>query len=263
MALKKFIKKMPFAEYGLRMYHAGQRAKISRAEEAEFRKEFDSFAAASDPKRFAVQWEDRYPILNEKTAETNFDRHYIYHTAWAARCLDRTKPQKHVDISSLLYFSALCSAFVPIEFYDFRPANLVLDNLSCKSANLTNLHFPSNSISSLSCMHTVEHIGLGRYGDEIDPNGDLKAMAELQRVLAPGGNLFFVVPVGKPKIMFNAHRIYSQDQIITHFNQLKLVSFSLITERFEDGGLIENPDKSFTDSQDYGCGCFWFTKGKA
>ncbi len=254
---------MPFARYGMHLHNNQVKRKTRKADTETFKKQFAAFSSASDPARFSVRWEDCFPILDEKTVETNFDRHYIYHTAWAARCLAETKPGKHIDISSKLYFAALCSAFVPFEFYDFRPANLQLGNLACKSADLTKLHFETNSIYSLSCMHTVEHIGLGRYGDELDPSGDLKAMAELQRVLAPGGNLFFVVPVGKPKLMFNAHRIYAHQQIVSYFNELKLVKFTLITENFADGGLLDNPPLEFTNAQDYGCGCFWFTKEKA
>ena len=77
-------------------------------------------------------------------------------------------------------------------------------------------------------MHVVEHIGLGRYGDPVDYDGDLKAIAELQRVLAPGGNLFFVVPVGQPRIMFNAHRVYSlRTDFVEAFNTFELKEFSL------------------------------------
>ena len=254
---------MPFAGFGLRQYQNYLQRKAARSAKAEFKKQFSAFVKASDPARFSVLWKDRFPILDEKTVETGYDRHYVYHTAWAARCLAETKPVKHIDISSSLYFSALCSAFVPIEFYDFRPADLILSNLDCKKGDLTKLHFPNNSVASLSCMHTIEHIGLGRYGDELDPQGDVKAMAELERVLAPGGNLFFVVPVGRPRIMFNAHRIYGKDQIVNHFAGLRLVKFTLISESFADGGLIDNPSPEFTAKHEYACGCFWFTKEKA
>jgi SAM-dependent methyltransferase len=263
MSVKKILKKLPFAQFGANQIHGLVKKQAARAEKAEFKRQYDEFVAASDPSRFSVLWKDRFPILDEKTVQTGYDRHYVYHTAWAARCLAQTKPAKHIDISSSLYFSALCSAFVPIEFYDFRPADLILSNLTCKTADLTKLHFKSNSIASLSCMHTIEHIGLGRYGDELDPQGDLKAIAELQRVLAPGGNFFFVVPVGRPRIMFNAHRIYGEEQIIRLFSQLKLVNFSVITENFADGGLIDSPPAGFTEKQEYACGCFWFTKEKA
>ena len=106
-------------------------------------------------------------------------------------------------------------------------------------------------------MHTVEHVGLGRYGDPINPDGDLKAISELKRTLANGGSLLFVVPVGKPKIEFNAHRIYSFEQIINYFKDLKLKEFSIITD---NGDFIENAKPELVKQQKYGCGCFWFIK---
>ena len=66
------------------------------------------------------------PCLRDKTLSTSFDRHYIFHTAWAARIVSRIKPIFHVDISSSLYFCSLVSAFVPIKFYDYRPVRLGL-----------------------------------------------------------------------------------------------------------------------------------------
>jgi SAM-dependent methyltransferase len=216
--------------------------------------------AASDNSRFMIRWRDRYPCLFDRTAKTGFDRHYIYHPAWAARILAKSRPAFHVDISSSLHFCTLVSAFLPVRFYDYRPTDIRLDNLESEHANICALPFTDGSLQSLSCMHVAEHIGLGRYGDPLDPDGDLRAMSELKRVLAVGGDLLFVVPVGKPRIMFNAHRIYSYDQIVGNFSGLELMNFSLIPDDPRDGGLIENATREMADAQKYGCGCFWFRK---
>ena len=192
---------------------------------------------------------------------TGFDKHYVYHTSWAARVLAKTKPAHHTDISSHIYFNTLVSAFIPIEFYDYRPVKINLDNLSSKYGNLMNLPFPDNSIESLSCMHVIEHIGLGRYGDDLDCAGDLKAINELKRVLLPNGNLLFVVPIGKPKILFNAHRIYSYQQIVKeYFSDFQLTEFSLIPDDANKTGIIVNATEEICNQQNYGCGCFWFKK---
>jgi len=213
--------------------------------------------------RFTVNWKDRYPCLTDKTSETSFDRHYIYHPAWAARILAQTKPSCHVDISSSLHFCSIVSAFIPVRFYDYRPAVLGLGNLEAEHADLLSLPFPDCSIKSLSCMHVIEHVGLGRYGDPLDPDGDLKAIAELKRVLALGGDLLFVVPVGKPaRVMYNAHRIYQYEQILDYFNKMELKEFALIPDAASEGGLVRNAQKQQADQQKYGCGCFWFRKLK-
>jgi hypothetical protein len=229
-----------------------------------FRKSYSEFLKKSTGKnRFKIRWSDRWPCLYDNISNTSFDRHYIYHPAWATRILKKTNPECHVDISSILYFSTILSAFIPVKFYDYRPANLELSNLESNRIDLLNLDFDDNSIKSLSCMHTVEHVGLGRYGDPIDYDGDLKAMSELARVLAFKGNLLFVVPVGREsKIQYNAHRIYRKEQVIDQFalHGLSLIEFILIPESEADGGLILNPTKELLEKQNYGCGCFWFTK---
>jgi SAM-dependent methyltransferase len=224
-----------------------------------FLKDYFTFKKLFDG-RFPLTWKNRYPQIFDKTSTTNFDAHYIYHPAWAARIVKKINPEFHTDISSTLTFSSMLSAFIPIKFYDYRPANLTLDNLESKHADLQNLPFKDGELASLSCMHTVEHIGLGRYGDPIDPRGDLKAIGELKRVLAPGGDLLFVVPIGKPRIMFNAHRIYSYEQIMSYFSDLHLEEFSLIPDNAQKIGMVFNTTKELTDHQKYGCGCFWFKK---
>lgn len=215
----------------------------------------------SAPERFSIHVGDFYPQIKDKTVQTGFDRHYVYHTSWAARIVAETRPAKHVDISSSLYFSGLVSAFVPVDFYDYRPADLRLSNLTSSHGDLMALPFKDASVPSLSCMHTIEHIGLGRYGDPIDPEGDIKACAELSRVLAVDGRLIFVTPIGaKSMIEWNAHRIYSYDQAMALFPDLTLVEFSLIPEHADGGGLVRNAGPKLLDGEKYACGCFVFTK---
>lgn len=234
---------------------------VKKKQIQEFETDLANFKASAvlTQKRFEEGYEV-YPILDEKTTITPIEPHYTYHPAWAARILAQNKPPKHVDISSTLNFCTLVSAFIPIDFYDYRPAQIILEGLKSAHADLTKLHFADNSIESLSCMHTLEHVGLGRYGDPIDYDGDLKAIEELKRVLAINGDLLVVVPTGKPKIAYNAHRIYSYEQVISYFEPLQLVEFSLVPDNFENIGFIKNATKKQADEQHWGCGCFWFKK---
>lgn len=202
------------------------------------------------------------PITDEATKETGFDTHYVYHTGWATQVLARTKPARHIDIGSSLYFVTNAAAICPITHYDYRPPKLAMPGINVGAADLLNLSFADNSIASLSCMHVVEHVGLGRYGDTLDPAGDRRACAELARVLAPGGQLLFVTPVGQEAIQFNAHRVYSYAGVLALFPGLKLKEFALITDKRDPEGavFVPNADPARVANQRYGCGCFVFEK---
>lgn len=216
-----------------------------------------SLFIAQNDGRFTVHAKDIYPCLKDRVVHTPFDQHYTYHPAWAARILAKTKPQHHVDFSSILGFSSIVSAFIPVTFYDYRPAELKLSGWEGHFADLCKLDMADNSFASVSCMHTVEHIGLGRYGDAINPQGDIKAINELKRITKPGGDILFVTPVGKQRIEFNAHRIYSFELVKELFAGCDLVEFSLVPDA---GGLIEHANPQLVAQQAYGCGCFWFKK---
>lgn len=260
--LKIFLQKIGLFNIIKEQIHKRDIQAAEKNRNESFRSDFNKFVKLSQnaQSRFPLNWENRMPCLDDKTTFTSFDRHYIYHPAWAARVLSKINPKLHIDISSILNFSTIVSAFVPVKFYDYRPVSLDLSNLTSESADLTNLPFESNSVESISCMHTVEHIGLGRYGDPLDYDGDLKAINELKRVIAPGGHLLFVVPVGKPVILFNGHRIYSYRQVIECFPEFELRDFSLVPDDPKEGGLINSATEKKSDQQRYGCGCFWFQK---
>ena len=219
-----------------------------------FKKQFNYFKENNNNNE-TMDWSDRWPCYDDSSSGLGYDRHYVYHTAWAARKLAIIKPNYHVDIASLLYFSTIVSAFIPVKFYEYRPPNFDLQDFQADFVDLKNLHFDDNSIKSLSCMHAVEHIGLGRYGDEIDPDGDIIAINELKRVLAYNGDLLFVVPIGKSRIQFNAHRIYSHNKILEYFKDFKLMEFAIVPE-----DLIINPSEEIINSQTFACGCYWFRK---
>ena len=258
---------MKFVQNFLLSHRANRRAKRAAAKKHipkkllnGFLKDFQNFNSRAINKNLTPALEkDIYPYLFEKTETKSFEPHYTYHTAWAARILAKTSPVKHYDISSHTMFATICSAFVPFEYADIRLSTIQLDGLNIDTADLTKLPYPDASIDSISCMHVTEHIGLGRYGDKIDPEGDKRAMSELVRVVAPKGQLIFVVPVGKPRIVFNAHRIYDFETIKTAFSNFKLKEFTLISTKGEPK-LIRNANPDLVKKETWGCGCFHFIK---
>jgi hypothetical protein len=70
---------------------------------------------------------------------------------------------------------------------------------------------------SLSCLHTIEHFGLGRYGDPLDPQGHLKGLRQLKRMVRPGGVLYLSTPIGRERVEFNAHRVFAPERLLGWF----------------------------------------------
>ncbi len=202
---------------------------------------------------------DTYPCLFDRTSKTRVDSHYFYQDLWAFKKICSLKPELHVDVGSNVNFVGFLTAITNVHFVDIRPLQVSnIKNLEIVKASVLALPYEDNSLKSVSCLHVAEHIGLGRYGDDLDPLGTKKATVELTRCLAEGGNLFFSLPVGKPRVCFNAHRIHSPGQIIDYFNNLKLVELSGTDDK---GIFIENIDIDVLENTRYACGMFWFTKG--
>jgi hypothetical protein len=187
------------------------------------------------------------------------DPHYFFVNGWAMRRIIAQKPVLHVDVGSQVLFVGLLSAALPVVFVDYRPLREILPGLKCLSASILELPFACDSIPSLSCLHVAEHVGLGRYGDPLDPYGTRKAISQLTSVLAPEGDLFFAVPVGKERLCFNAHRIHAPQTIRRYFGDLELVEFSGV---HDDGRFVERVGLSEFDHSEYACGMFWFRKPK-
>lgn len=200
---------------------------------------------------------DAHPCLGDWVTTTPFDPHYFYQAAWLSRQLATSIPARHLDIGSDVKLIGSISAFLPIEFMDYRPLKVVLPGLQCTAGDILNLPMQTDSLMSLSCLHVVEHIGLGRYGDPIDPNGSKKAMSELRRVISPGGRLYLSVPVGRTRTCFNAHRVFSPEEILLAFDNFELVSFSMVND---DGHFFFNCLPTDAIDSDYSCGMFVFQK---
>lgn len=200
---------------------------------------------------------DAFPMLHDRTDTTPFDAHYFYQSVWAAQQIQASGVPQHVDVGSWVVYAGMLTAFTNVTFVDIRPLETNINRMRAVNGSLLALPFADNCVRSVSCLHVVEHIGLGRYGDPLDPYGTVKAIHELKRVLAPGGRLFFSTPVGQARVQFNAHRVHSPLQILEHFDGLRLVEFSVVDDR---GTLVRDTQPEHYQNAYYACGMFEFTR---
>lgn len=184
---------------------------------------------------------------------------YFHQDLWAARILYARQVKKHVDVGSRIDgFIAHILPFCQVTYVDIRVLDTMVEGLEFRPGSILRLPFKDNSLPSVSCLHVIEHIGLGRYGDPVDPDAYVQAARELVRVLQPGGILLLGTPVGRERLCFDAHRIFDPHTVVRAFHPLVLEEFRLI----DDYGNLCPPGVTFADAQKirYGCGLFLFHK---
>ena len=212
------------------------------------------------PQRFPMRLRYLKPMLLDYASQAGVaDGHYFFQDLWAAQKIFAARPDRHFDIGSRVDgFVAHVLSFMSVIVMDIRPLTSNVPGLTFVQADATNLlGISDDSVESLSSLHATEHFGLGRYADAIDPEACFKAMAAMQRVLQPGGQLYFSVPVGFERLEFNAHRVFNPRTILATFVGLQLVSFAAV----DDAGAFHpraDPE-DFTRAR-YACGMFEFAK---
>jgi SAM-dependent methyltransferase len=190
--------------------------------------------------------------------------HYFHQDLLVAKKIFQANPKKHVDIGSRLDgFVAHVAVFRQIEILDIREQHSKVKNISFRKADLMQPQGMENYCDSISSLHAIEHFGLGRYGDPIDYFGYRKAIENITKILQPGGKFYFSVPIGKQRIEFNAHRVFSVSYLLDLFRDKFVInSFSFVNDK---GDLFENVELSPQEVNrnfncHWGCGIFEMTK---
>jgi len=209
-----------------------------------------------------------YPILNDRYSESgSASGHYFHQDLLVARRIFLNNPRAHVDVGSRIDgFVAHVASFRTIEVLDIRPpASNNIPNIIFKQADLMEPMDEKleNYCDSLSCLHALEHFGLGRYGDPVIYDGYLLGLNNLTKILKTGGKLYLSVPIGPQRIEFNAHRVFSVSYLLECLSgKYHIEQFSFVDDQ---GNLHENTPITDTEAQNnfhcvFGCGIFEMTK---
>jgi SAM-dependent methyltransferase len=138
-----------------------------------------------------------------------------YECQFAADLVRRLNPRAILDVGSYRHFLLGLMAHFPITTIDVRARRSAPAGetpLTCEAASID---LPDRSFDLVLSLCALEHFGLGRYGDRIDFGGDRKVLAEMVRLLSPGGHLILTTTIhnAPPAVAFNAHRIYNAQKI--------------------------------------------------
>ena len=208
------------------------------------------------------------PCLHDRHEEggTTKDEYFLQDLT-VARWIFAANPRRHVDVGSRVDgFVAHIASFREIEVFDVRPVSSEIPGIVFRQADLTRqdglVGSESGYCDSLSCLHALEHFGLGRYGDAIDPEGHVTGMKNMLALLESGGTFYLSAPIGLERVEFNANRVLDPRNIVdlAGKNGLTLHRLTVIS-----GGAVRENDATpealaALARQSYNLGLFVFVK---
>jgi hypothetical protein len=238
-------------------FHPAELALLRRM--PQFRREARLYEQAQGD-RFRLDRSLMQPVLGDYRAQAGNARgQYFHQDLWAARRIYAARPPMHVDVGSRIDgFVAHVLTFMPVTVVDIRPLESDVEGLTFRQGDMCRLEgFATGSVPSVSSLHAVEHVGLGRYGDPIDPEGCFTALRELSRIVQPGGKLYIGLPVGRERLIFNSERIFDPRTIVRTLSDMRLDAFDAVddAERF-----VPHADLDAFARAEYSCGLFQFAK---
>lgn len=250
----------------IRVFHKGTSLSVYLRQLPAFLKSYRQIKSQAKRSGAAFPFGKLYPCLEDAENESGVaSGHYFHQDLLVAGRVFTNNPVKHVDIGSRIDgFVAHVASFREIEVLDIRELSNTIPNIIFRRFDLIDSNFSLRDYcDSLSCLHALEHFGLGRYGDEINYEGHLIGWENIYKTLKKGGKLYFSVPIGPQRIEFNAHRVFSVKYLLDLIgNRYKVDSFSYVDDK---GDLCSNVpleksriDKNF--SCNYGCGIFELSK---
>lgn len=266
-----FIKNQTMREKAYIAYDKLSRIGIkSRIENKNNRKKYMNdkkiYCQLNHRKSFELKAKDECPIINEWNVQNGGGVNtngYFWQDLWGAKKIIEKMPSRHFDIGSSVdgFISHLLVVKMPVTLIDIRPMEAKLPGVDYIQADATELNgIDDNSIESLSALCSLEHFGLGRYGDTIDPEACFKAFKAVQRVVKPGGYIYISLPVGRDRVCFNAHRVFNPDTVIREFDRCSLEEYSVV-DASQNPALLENCDlQKYYNAEKWHTGLFCFRK---
>jgi len=210
------------------------------------------------------------PCLHDRYEEGGATKNeYFWQDLLVARFIHAAKPVKHVDIGSRVDgFVGHVASFREIEVFDVRPITTLVPGVVFRQADLMNrsslpLTAGEGYCDSLSCLHAVEHFGLGRYGDPVDPQGYQRGIANMSQLLRPRGTFYLSAPIGQERVEFNANWVFDPRHIVlcAEAGDLTLQKLIIITPTNEPQEYSFDSDVlAYLALQRYLLGLFVFTK---
>ncbi|MFS0738639.1 DUF268 domain-containing protein [Sphingomonas sp. 1P06PA] len=208
-------------------------------------------------RRAGGQVDSYYPVLRDFTDSSgSATGHYFHQDLLVAQAIHAAAPDRHLDVASRVDgFVAHVAAFRSIDVLDIRPLSTSHPNIRFVQADLMQPRADLiAAYRSVSCLHALEHFGLGRYTDPIAPDGHRRGFDAIASIVAPGGVLYISVPVGRPRIEFNAQRVFNPvEPLAWAEGRFVLEQFDYVDDA---GALVRHARPDMANDLEYGCGIY-------
>lgn len=202
-------------------------------EDTFFENDVRKYSDLNSRTNFSINEKYMWPIVTDKYAMAGTIDNYFWQDLWAARLIYKIGTKQHFDIGSRIdgFIAHLLSMDIDVTLIDIREFPGKVEKLHTIVDDATSLNqIEDGTIESMSALCSLEHFGLGRYGDPIDPEACFRCFREIQKKIKKGGNLYISLPVGKERVEFNAHRVFYAETIINEFHDMELVEYSCTAE---------------------------------
>lgn len=204
-------------------------AEFGLLEDTFFNTDIRKYTELNNRSSFEIQEKYIWPILNDRYAPAGTMGNYFWQDLWAARLIIKSGVKIHFDIGSRLdgFIAHLLASDIDVTMIDVREFPGKVEKLHTIVDDATSLYqIEDESIESMSALCSLEHFGLGRYGDPIDPEACFKCFENMKRKIKKGGRLYIAVPVGMERVEFNAHRVFYASTVVECFKGIQLEEFS-------------------------------------
>lgn len=146
---------------------------------------------------------------DDKNASSSANGHYFWQDLFCAKWIYQRQPSNHLDVGSRIDgFIANLLTFMEVTVLDVRETTAKIPGLKFIVGNAQEpMSTLEGRFESVSSLHSIEHFGLGRYGDPLDTAGHLKGIINISKCVQLYGHLYVSFPIGRPRVEFNAQRI--------------------------------------------------------
>lgn len=170
------------------------------------------------------------PCLHDKRDQAgSASNEYFIQDLLVAQLINQDNPLRHLDVGSRVDgFVAHVASFRDIDVMDVRPLTSTCNRIRFVQHDLMTPIADAwgssllEQFDSISCLHALEHFGLGRYGDPLNVEGWSQGLSGMFALLQSGGKLYLSSPVGRERVSFNANWVFSPRAIIDFAEKLGL-----------------------------------------